>query len=176
MENAPRSLEMLGDDELLSRLLDMLREVNRREIDVSPLKPLLLSTAAPRWDWVETETVDPRQIESAFDHLIQHQIEQTEGRKGRKPSGHVERLYSVIQGRENEEIPIDDFACLHAEYSSNPAKARIWASNSLRKLNIMFREIGEPVSIQSTSPFAVGLGVTLYRLRALSADSALASK
>lgn len=82
-------------------------------------------------------------IEASYIHhnldrvLAETHISLDEGRVGRKPE-RIDRIRSVVLGRENDYIPLEDFA---TEFSSSTDNPRKTASNAISWLNRRFREL-----------------------------------
>jgi translation initiation factor 2 alpha subunit (eIF-2alpha) len=117
-----------------------------------------------RYEWIE-----PVEIHAAFDTVVERKWPSREGKPGRRPV-RLQRIRNVIQERENEDIPLDDFAEAFAlagknSRSKNPRKE---ASNAISWLNCTFRDLNVDLQLEGRTTTTCGESTTVFHFRRLS--------
>ncbi len=111
--------------------------------------------AEPVVSTLEAEWIDPGDLYSELQKVVNKKYSDYEGKPGRKPE-RVQRIQAAIRGRENEDVYLDDFAAYFPGADARQKRKR--AATAISILNADLKEVGSDFEL-------VGEPCTRYRVR-----------
>ncbi len=151
-EDILRLLEPLSTDERLAVVSSLADMFIPQKVQIE-----LISTIEHGW-------IDPEEIHTGLQAVLDAQTE-ANGKHGRRPSW-VQRIQEVVLGKENEFIPLDEFAqTFQKSTTSQKTTSRKTAASAISWLNAQFRELALDLELVSENPQRYRDSQTYYHFR-----------